>query len=657
MVRKTIRGRTLRAFAALVLLATTLAGAPAQLGAQEAPTESFVVITVENNQAADGFFFTEVWGGLHNGDFDLFELGAAPSPGLEALAEDGNPAVLIDEFAQPGRLQTTVGNTPIFPGSTHTESIQVINAAAYPYFSFASMLLPSNDAFFGNDAPDAYPIFDAEGNALGPVTIEITASELWDAGTEVNDVMGLPFVPAAAGTTATDTTDGVSALTDGLAPYVGAGTAPGTTIAAALTADDIVATITVEVVEQVVSEQVHVRVESLQEEGGFFFTSVWAGLHDGDFDLFADSDDTVDGNQATPGLESLAEDGMTALISEEFLAPGARLDTTVGPTPFAPGGVFESSIDVINPENYQYLTFASMLLPSNDAFFTVDPVQVFDAAGNPAGLQEIYVFAEDVFDAGTEANTGTGLPFIVDGMNDVEGAATDTNDAIAPLEGGLAEYVGLPTLPGAEILTTLDAEEPIAKIYVYAGPARTCGGEDVTVNLALGEMPTDGDDVILGTDGDDVINGLGGNDVICGEGGNDTINAGNGADTVFGGAGDDVINAGQGRDTVYGQGGDDFVSGGRGKDTLVGGGGDDDLRGNNGTDTISGGAGNDAINGGQKADVLNGDNGDDTIVGGTRPDTIDGGAGADILDGGGSDFDTCVEDAGDAGVVSCEILS
>ena len=46
MVRETIRGRTLRAFAALVLLATTLAGAPSQLGAQEAETEQFVVITL-----------------------------------------------------------------------------------------------------------------------------------------------------------------------------------------------------------------------------------------------------------------------------------------------------------------------------------------------------------------------------------------------------------------------------------------------------------------------------------------------------------------------------------------------------------------------------------------------------------------------------------
>ena len=85
----TSRGRAWRAFVALALLATTLAGAPSQLGAQEAEAEQFVQITVENHQGDSGFFFTSVWAGLHDGDFDLFDSGEAPSAGLEALAEDG----------------------------------------------------------------------------------------------------------------------------------------------------------------------------------------------------------------------------------------------------------------------------------------------------------------------------------------------------------------------------------------------------------------------------------------------------------------------------------------------------------------------------------------------------------------------------------------
>ncbi len=63
----------------------------------------------------------------------------------------------------------------------------------------------------------------------------------------------------------------------------------------------------------------------------------------------------------------------------------------------------------------------------------------------------------------------------------------------------------------------------------------TCAGRPVTVNIALGERPTSGPDVILGTPGDDVINGLGGRDVICGLGGNDRFDGGPASDEVFDG--------------------------------------------------------------------------------------------------------------------------
>ena len=425
------------------------------------------------------------------------------------------------------------------------------------------------------------------------------------------------------------------------------------------------------------TQAVQFTIENLQPDDGFFFTEAWVGLHNGDFDLFND------GERATPGLEALAEGGNTALLGEEFAAPG-RLQTTVGNGNvqfISPGEVIEGSIDVRNAQAYRFASFASMIIPSNDAFIgngDGEAYEVFDADGNPTGDIVIDILASDIYDSGTEVNDGQGAAGFSLGPVGGTGGGTSTDDTTSTVgihPDLLANIENFQTAAGTVVTDLLDPDEPVARITIRVGESIktesavgplfdgyvkevvVCGADEVTVNIGLGDVPTEGDDVILGTDGDDVINGLGGNDVICGEGGNDIINAGRGADTVFGGAGADVINAGQGRDTVYGQGGDDFVSGGRGKDTIVGGGGDDDLRGNNGTDTISGGAGNDAINGGQKADALNGDNGDDTIVGGTRPDTIDGGNGVDTIDGGGSDFDTCVEDAGDSAVVSCEILS
>mgnify|MGYP003619289166 CR=1 FL=1 len=68
-------------------------------------------------------------------------------------------------------------------------------------------------------------------------------------------------------------------------------------------------------------------------------------------------------------------------------------------------------------------------------------------------------------------------------------------------------------------------------------PAHICNKQTVTVDLAQGQSPTAGPDVIRGTAGNDVINALGGDDNVCALGGEDTINGGPGADRLFGAGG------------------------------------------------------------------------------------------------------------------------
>ncbi len=58
--------------------------------------------------------------------------------------------------------------------------------ASSRYFNYASMILPSNDAFIANGNPYAHEIFDMDGNFLG-ADFTIAGSEVLDAGTEVND--------------------------------------------------------------------------------------------------------------------------------------------------------------------------------------------------------------------------------------------------------------------------------------------------------------------------------------------------------------------------------------------------------------------------------------------------------------------------------------
>ena len=259
------------------------------------------------------------------------------------------------------------------------------------------------------------------------------------------------------------------------------------------------------------------------------------------------------------------------------------------------------------------------------------------------GIDEVELIASDV-----EAGEGFGFAVALSDGTAVSGAPL----GIAPLPvlQELGGQILLDNGPGAAYVFDLSPEPPVF-----------CNDEEVTVNLALGDEPTDGDDVILGTDGPDVINAGAGDDVICGEGGADTIVAGAGNDTVFGGDGADTIQASRGDDVVYGNGGDDVVRGGKGTDILNGGSGNDDLRGDKGKDTINGDSGNDKIRGdkgsdsidggsgsdelrgGQKDDVINGGNGRDLLVGGNGPDILDGGLGIDEYNGSGGD-DNCVAD-------------
>ena len=133
-------------------------------------------------------------------------------------------------------------------------------------------------------------------------------------------------------------------------------------------------------------------------------------------------------------------------------------------------------------------------------------------------------------------------------------------------------------------------------------PAVLCAGRAVTVDLAHGQSPTNGPDVIRGTPGADLIGALGGDDLICGLGGDDTINAGQGLDLVFAGAGNDTVRTGSGGGQVGGGEGDDTITGGTGYDALRGRAGDDTLFGRAGNDALHGGDGTDACDGGTDTD-------------------------------------------------------
>lgn len=211
--------------------------------------------------------------------------------------------------------------------------------------------------------------------------------------------------------------------------------------------------------------------------------------------------------------------------------------------------------------------------------------------------------------------------------------STSTNSVSA---GTVAPSAGLFTLSARLISAYEGGLIPYDYVLSYVvSPVPSCHGQEVTVNLSLGESPTDGDDVILGTPFYDVIAAGGGDDIICGLTGSDTIWGQDGDDIIYGGEGDDKLRGGTGNDQIYGEAGSDDLSGASGDDVVDGGSGDDtSIRGGTGEDQVSGGEGNDAIvsgNGGR--DIVNGNDGDDKVTGGPRPDEVHGGDGADEVKG------------------------
>ena len=110
--------------------------------------------------------------------------------GLEALAEDGDPALLAASLADMNHGAQAVpagadGPGPAFPGDSYRFTI---SARPGEYLSFATMFVQSNDLFYGPDE-NGIALFDDMGVPFeGRATRHI---DLWDAGTEVNQAPGI----------------------------------------------------------------------------------------------------------------------------------------------------------------------------------------------------------------------------------------------------------------------------------------------------------------------------------------------------------------------------------------------------------------------------------------------------------------------------------
>ena len=345
---------------------------------------------------------------VHSDDDPLFTVGEMDrGEGLEAIAEDGNPGMLANAL----RLSTTStggafavpvggsGPAPALPGDAYEF---VVASGPSGKLSFATMFVQSNDLFF---APDGMgiPLFDGGMPINGDVTAQI---ELWDAGTEANEVPGVGpnQAPRQSGpdTGAADPDNTVRLVNDGYMYPMNAS----------------VIKVTVTPIESI---RFTVRVENVSDAstldigGGEtvpvpMAPGVWA-LHSSPAPLF-----TVGEPDRGYGLEAIAEDGdpsmLNMILGGKMGTPSGAFNTPVGasgPGPLFPGEAYEFDIVAAPGMN---LSLATMFVQSNDLFYAPGEmgVPLFDENGYPVSGDVTHYF--DLWDPGTEENEQPGV-----GMN------------------------------------------------------------------------------------------------------------------------------------------------------------------------------------------------------------------------------------------------
>jgi hypothetical protein len=199
-----------------------------------------VRVTVENLAPANSVTFAPLHVGFHGGTYDAFNSGAPASPAIVSVAEGGSGSAWFPAFAAAdptATLGTVLPNPPgpLLPGMT-ASAVFTVDTAINRYFTFASMVVPSNDVFIGNDSPTAYMLFDDLGN-LNLTSITQRGEDIWDAGSEVTEAANAAFLVVGSNDPRTEQNGVVSFDFSGITAFDGLTTAAGYVLDSQLAAE------------------------------------------------------------------------------------------------------------------------------------------------------------------------------------------------------------------------------------------------------------------------------------------------------------------------------------------------------------------------------------------------------------------------------------
>ncbi len=198
-------------------------------------------VTVENLASANSVALAPLRFGFGNGTFDTFNNGqvafnsgdVSMAP-IVTVAEGGSGSKWLPAFAAAEPTANIYSLTgpggPFLPGQSNSAVFSVDTANRY--FSFGSMVVPSNDRFIGNDDPKEYAIFDANGNLVNNTIVE-KGSDVWDAGSETDNPLNAAFL-AIGNNDLRENQNGVVGFNNDFSAYNGLTTAAGYTFNAGL---------------------------------------------------------------------------------------------------------------------------------------------------------------------------------------------------------------------------------------------------------------------------------------------------------------------------------------------------------------------------------------------------------------------------------------
>ena len=352
-------------------------------------------------------FSPGVWA-LHTGMAPLFTPGQPDyGMGLESIAEDGNPGPLAGNLLSVGGVvRSDFFNTPagadspapIGPGGAYEFYVR---AAAGQSLSFVTMFVPSNDLFIAPGV-DGIALFDAGGNPVsGDLAIDLT---LWDVGTEMNEHPGTGANQVqnqpAPNTGPVDADNMVRPVNDGY-------TYPNAADILRISVTPVpVRTFTVRI--ENVSTGSTLMPSDGSEQAVPVAPGAWA-VHTKPAPIFTSGE-----QDRGKGLEPIAEDGDPSGLAAALQSQGAVIASGVfntphganGPAPIGPGDAYQFEIEAVPGAR---LSLAAMFIPSNDLFFAPGDtgLPLFNDAGEP--LMANFTGSIGLWDAGTESNEEPGV--------------------------------------------------------------------------------------------------------------------------------------------------------------------------------------------------------------------------------------------------------